>query len=116
VSQSRTCRVCGCSDFDPCPGGCAWAGDDLCSRCAPPAAAPPATGPFVGVSDVVSSIHLPCADCGAITAPEELAACGTCGTAKLCLGCRATDVEEGFVPQCLSCFGDATYFEGAGGE
>ncbi len=33
-----TCRVCGCDDLDPCPGGCAWVPDpelagDLCSTC-----------------------------------------------------------------------------------
>jgi hypothetical protein len=29
------CRVCGCSEFDPCPGGCAWApgGGDICTVC-----------------------------------------------------------------------------------
>jgi len=30
----RTCRVCGCTDELACEGGCAWAGADLCSRCA----------------------------------------------------------------------------------
>lgn len=30
----RTCRVCGCSQFDACPGGCYWVEADLCSRCA----------------------------------------------------------------------------------
>ncbi len=28
------CRVCGCTDEDPCPGGCFWIAPDLCSRCA----------------------------------------------------------------------------------
>ena len=30
------CRVCGCTEFDPCPGGCIWADGTatLCSRCA----------------------------------------------------------------------------------
>lgn len=28
------CRVCGCTEFTPCPGGCLWAEPDLCSRCA----------------------------------------------------------------------------------
>lgn len=28
------CRVCGCSEFNACPGGCTWATPDLCSRCA----------------------------------------------------------------------------------
>lgn len=32
------CRVCGCTEDDPCPGGCSWVPDpemlgDLCSRC-----------------------------------------------------------------------------------
>lgn len=32
-----TCRVCGCTENDPCPGGCHWVLDpegDLCSECA----------------------------------------------------------------------------------
>jgi hypothetical protein len=33
-----SCRVCGCTDDDACPGGCWWApdpeGGDLCSQCA----------------------------------------------------------------------------------
>jgi hypothetical protein len=30
----RRCRVCGCSEFRACPGGCAWVGsEDLCSAC-----------------------------------------------------------------------------------
>lgn len=38
-SWDVVCRVCGCSDDRPCPGGCVWAqpGDmdgDLCSSCA----------------------------------------------------------------------------------
>lgn len=28
------CRGCGCSAFNPCPGGCVWATESLCSRCA----------------------------------------------------------------------------------
>lgn len=32
--QKRTCRVCGCTDDNACPGGCYWVEDDLCSRCA----------------------------------------------------------------------------------
>lgn len=27
------CRVCGCSDYDPCEGGCSWVEEDLCSVC-----------------------------------------------------------------------------------
>lgn len=30
----KTCRVCGCTDDNACPGGCYWVEDDLCSRCA----------------------------------------------------------------------------------
>jgi hypothetical protein len=29
----RVCRVCGCSEFNACPGGCAWVEEDLCSTC-----------------------------------------------------------------------------------
>lgn len=32
--NQRKCRVCGCTDFHACPGGCYWVEDDLCSRCA----------------------------------------------------------------------------------
>jgi len=27
------CRVCGCSEFNACPGGCSWVDKDLCSAC-----------------------------------------------------------------------------------
>lgn len=27
------CRVCGCTDFNACPGGCFWVAPDLCSVC-----------------------------------------------------------------------------------
>ena len=27
------CQGCGCSELDPCPGGCVWATPELCSRC-----------------------------------------------------------------------------------
>ena len=30
----RKCRVCGCTWFHACPGGCYWVEPDLCSRCA----------------------------------------------------------------------------------
>jgi len=30
----RVCRVCGCSDLEPCLGGCSWVQEDLCSACA----------------------------------------------------------------------------------
>lgn len=33
----RTCKQCGCSEKDACPGGCAWVstGEDLCTGCLP---------------------------------------------------------------------------------
>lgn len=31
----RTCRVCGCWDLHACDGGCAWAGEDICTACHP---------------------------------------------------------------------------------
>lgn len=34
VEPERRCRACGCSEFDPCEGGCGWYDDDLCTRCA----------------------------------------------------------------------------------
>lgn len=27
------CRVCGCTQYTPCPGGCSWIEHDLCSAC-----------------------------------------------------------------------------------
>ena len=33
VGSIRKCRVCGCSDFHACPGGCFWVESDLCSAC-----------------------------------------------------------------------------------
>lgn len=27
------CRLCGCTDYEACPGGCSWVEDDLCSAC-----------------------------------------------------------------------------------
>jgi len=29
----RHCRICGCSDDDPCDDGCTWAEGNLCSAC-----------------------------------------------------------------------------------
>ena len=34
IPRLEQCRVCGCSELDPCPGGCFWVEDDLCSSCA----------------------------------------------------------------------------------
>lgn len=51
------CRVCGCTDNQACPEGCWWVEPDLCSSCAPAAAAPvmrdPRKDPIAG--DVVSN-------------------------------------------------------------
>ncbi|HTB10971.1 MAG TPA: hypothetical protein VK752_05345 [Bryobacteraceae bacterium] len=33
VSQARRCRHCGCTDDEPCEGGCGWAAEDLCTSC-----------------------------------------------------------------------------------
>ena len=30
----QSCRVCGCSAYDPCQDGCWWVESDLCSTCA----------------------------------------------------------------------------------
>ena len=30
----QRCRVCGCTHYNPCDGGCWWVEDDLCSACA----------------------------------------------------------------------------------
>ncbi len=34
--EPGVCQVCGCTELDPCPGGCVWANPQatLCSRCA----------------------------------------------------------------------------------
>ena len=31
--QAKQCRVCGCSEYNACPGGCYWVEEDLCSQC-----------------------------------------------------------------------------------
>lgn len=31
--DKRLCRVCGCTQFHACPGGCYWVTDDQCSKC-----------------------------------------------------------------------------------
>ena len=30
----RKCRVCGCTNYHACAGGCYWVEPDLCSKCA----------------------------------------------------------------------------------
>jgi hypothetical protein len=32
-AEGQVCRVCGCTHEVPCPGGCFWEAEDLCSRC-----------------------------------------------------------------------------------
>lgn len=41
TNRPGVCRFCGCSDFSPCPYGCAWANPvhTVCSSCAPAAKA-----------------------------------------------------------------------------
>lgn len=39
LAGEPACRVCGCTENSPCPGGCSWAEDpkmlgELCDRCA----------------------------------------------------------------------------------
>lgn len=31
--DERKCRVCGCTQYNACEGGCYWVEDDLCSKC-----------------------------------------------------------------------------------
>jgi hypothetical protein len=31
---SAVCRVCGCTEWNACEGGCRWVEKDLCSACA----------------------------------------------------------------------------------
>ena len=33
--EGMTCRECGCTDDNPCDGGCSWVEEDLCSNCVP---------------------------------------------------------------------------------
>lgn len=32
--MTQICRVCGCTNFSACAGGCWWVEDELCSACA----------------------------------------------------------------------------------
>lgn len=31
--DGTSCRACGCTENNACPGGCSWAEEDLCSKC-----------------------------------------------------------------------------------
>lgn len=33
--DERACKHCGCTEFNACPGGCAWVSADECSECRP---------------------------------------------------------------------------------
>ena len=35
IFEEPTCRVCGCTSYKACPGGCHWIEYNLCSRCKP---------------------------------------------------------------------------------
>jgi hypothetical protein len=32
-AKEPKCRICGCKQYDACPGGCGWADGDLCTVC-----------------------------------------------------------------------------------
>lgn len=56
-STIRACRVCGCSEYDPCidpatDEPCHWVEWDLCSACVPPArrVPPPSRHPMVEIA------------------------------------------------------------------
>lgn len=31
--DTRVCRICGCTQYNACEGGCWWVSEDLCSQC-----------------------------------------------------------------------------------
>ncbi len=31
--DERRCRICKCTQYNPCPEGCYWVEEDLCSSC-----------------------------------------------------------------------------------
>lgn len=33
TTEEQSCRICGCTWFNACPGGCYWVQEDLCSEC-----------------------------------------------------------------------------------
>lgn len=35
ATEQRACRVCGCTEYRACHGGCCWVEADLCSACQP---------------------------------------------------------------------------------
>lgn len=47
--KKGVCRVCGCTEATPCPGGCAWTDETqtLCTKCGVKAEAPPPPAPPV---------------------------------------------------------------------
>ncbi len=63
ASLGMVCRDCGCSHNDPCPSGCGWAKDHLCTACVPDAgdeaAAPLQPGDVVIAGEVRHEPSLP---------------------------------------------------------
>jgi hypothetical protein len=47
--EKRACRICGCTEYEPCPGGCSWVEEDLCSNpeCVKKGNKAPGSGPRV---------------------------------------------------------------------
>lgn len=59
MTVERTCRVCGCTDLRACPGGCAWAGPDLCTNCTDVQPVPPTSWgtPLVALCSDGTPVH-----------------------------------------------------------
>lgn len=89
--RGPACRVCGCSEFDPCEGGCGWADPTLCTECVgsepePEPAAPPEEAK-------ASSGYRDC-DCGMARIPADVVQCSTCETAdRMAEVAAETDAE-----------------------
>ena len=32
--MEEKCKICGCTDYNACEGGCYWVAEELCSKCA----------------------------------------------------------------------------------
>jgi hypothetical protein len=63
--EGPACRVCGCTQHDPCPEGCGWYQADLCTSCAVPDRAD-----LDEVADLVASLRAD-ADAGKMLGPEN---------------------------------------------
>ena len=84
------CRVCGCSEYDPCPEGCAWtsATKTMCTACALKELEKQeeiklflCTAKRIGFDPLVKQIHAMCEVCGRdqITKTVEMFGCEECG-------------------------------------